>query len=105
MPYDAPAGDMAAVLYAVRPQENYFKLSDTGIVSVADDGRVSFAASAQGKHRYLIMDPSQTERIVKVFTEVASAKPVPRRPRFPQQQQQEPEKKVEPPKPAPAKVP
>jgi inosine-uridine nucleoside N-ribohydrolase len=106
MPYDAPAGEMAAVLYAVRPQENYFKLSETGTVAALDDGSLSFTPSPQGKHRYLIVDPAQKERITQVFTELASAKPVPRVPRFrqQQQQQQEQEKKPEPPKPAPAKT-
>ena len=38
MPYDAPATDMAAVLYAVRPQETYFKLSEPGKISVRTTG-------------------------------------------------------------------
>jgi inosine-uridine nucleoside N-ribohydrolase len=95
MPYDAPTSAMAAVLYAAQPQEGYFKLSDPGTVSVMDDGRTRFAGSPSGKHRYLVLDPAQTDRILKAYTEVASAKPVPpapRRPRIPVQQ--------EPPKPA-----
>ncbi len=80
MPYDAPTRDMAAVLYAVRPQEGYFKLSAPGTISVLDDGRTEFNVSAEGRHRYLISDPEQLARILKVYTEVASAKPVPRQP-------------------------
>lgn len=76
MPYDAPTRDMEAVLYAVRPKENFFKLSEPGTISVHDDGRTRFAASGAGKHRYLVFDPEQKEDILKVFTEVASAKPV-----------------------------
>lgn len=102
MPYDAPAFDMTAVLYAVRPKEGYFKLSDPGTIQVSDDGRTTFTASASGKHRHLIADPSQKERILKTFIEVASAKPVPRQPRFRQQQQQQ-QKPANPPKPAEAK--
>jgi hypothetical protein len=82
MPYDAPTWDMTAVLYAVRPQEGYFKLSSPGTISVLDDGRTKFAPSPEGKHRYLILDPAQKERIIKTYTEIASAKPVPRQPRF-----------------------
>jgi inosine-uridine nucleoside N-ribohydrolase len=78
MPYDAPAWDMTAVLHAIRPQETYFKLSEPGTISVLDDGRTEFSASATGKHRYLIFDPAQKERIIKTFTEMASLKPVPR---------------------------
>jgi inosine-uridine nucleoside N-ribohydrolase len=81
MPYDAPTGDMSAVLYAVRPKEGYFKLSDPGTISVLDDGRTKFTASADGKHRYLILDPDQKEKIVRTYTEIASAKPVPKAPR------------------------
>jgi hypothetical protein len=98
MPYDAPSRAMGAVLYAVRPQEGYFKLSDPGVIAVLDDGRCRFHAAAAGKHRYLILDTAQKERIIGVYTELASAKPVERRPRFQQQQQQKKEEPVKPPK-------
>src|ERR1017187_6575130 len=39
MPYHAPALAMAAALYAVRPQENYFQLSGPGTVTVAAHAR------------------------------------------------------------------
>ncbi|MEP7273791.1 MAG: nucleoside hydrolase [Acidobacteriota bacterium] len=97
MPYDAPTGAMAAVLYAVRPQEGYFRLSEPGTISVLEDGRTRLTPSPAGKHRYLILDEAQKERIIQVYTEIASAKPVPRQPRRrppPAQQQQ-----VVPPKP------
>lgn len=101
MPYDAPTWDMTSVLYAVRPQEGYFKLSDPGMIRVLDDGRTKFTAAPEGKHRYLILDPAQKERIIKTYTEIASAKPVVRqRFRPPPQQQQTP-----PPKPPAAKPP
>jgi hypothetical protein len=62
MPYDAPASAMAAMLYAVHPDDGYFKLSDSG------------------KPRSLILDPEQKERIIRAYVEMASAKPVPRKP-------------------------
>jgi inosine-uridine nucleoside N-ribohydrolase len=83
MPYDAPVWAMNAALYAVRPKEQYFKLSDPGTVSVLDDGRTKFAASANGKHHYMIYDPAQKERILKAYTEIASAKPVEKPQRVP----------------------
>jgi len=76
MPYDAPTGDMAAVLYAVREKEGYFRLSAAGTLSVDDGGSVKFAESADGKDRMLLPDPAQNERILKAYTELASAKPV-----------------------------
>jgi hypothetical protein len=90
MPYDAPVWAMHSALYAVRPQEGYFKVSDTGTIGVLDDGRTRFTPSSGGKHRYLIFDPAQKERIVKTYTEIASAKPVPRPQRIPLPKQQKP---------------
>lgn len=91
MPYDAPAAELAAMLYAVRPQGAYFKLSDPGKISVLDDGRTKFTPVADGKHRYLILDPSQKENIIKAYTELASSKPTVRQPRRrPPVQQQTP---------------
>lgn len=78
MPYDAPASAMAAALYAVRPDEDYFKLSAPGTMQIADDGSSTFKESPAGKHRYLIVDPAQKERVIKAYTEMASSKPVPR---------------------------
>ena len=92
MPYDAPTGAMAAVLYAGRPQENYFKLSEPGTISVQDDGRTKFTPAPNGKHRHLVFDPAQAEHIVKTYTELASAKPVPRPQRIFQKKQQDAKK-------------
>ncbi|MCI0419658.1 MAG: hypothetical protein L0312_10620, partial [Acidobacteria bacterium] len=106
MPYDAPTWDMTTVLYAVRSEAGYFKLSEPGIISVLDDGRTKFSPSPEGKQRYLILDPAQRENIFKTYTEIASAKPVPRQPRHrPQQQEQQQQKPADPPKPPEAKPP
>jgi hypothetical protein len=59
MPYDAPTTAMAAVLHAVRPNESYFKLSDGNLIAA----------------------PDQKDRILKTYTELASAKPVDRTPK------------------------
>jgi hypothetical protein len=101
MPYDASTSAMAALLYAVRLQENYFKLSEPGTISVLDDGRTKFTPSPEGKHRYLILDPEQKDRVIKTYTELASAKPVPRQPRFRRQQQQQQQAPPKPPTPKP----
>lgn len=82
MPYDAPSVAMAAALYAVRPQENYFKVSDPGTITVGDDGRLRFVPASAGKHRTLVADPAQKARIQQIYAEAASTKPVPRAQRF-----------------------
>ena len=78
MPYDAPAAALAAVLYAVHPDDGYFKLSDPGTITVLDDGRTRFTPAADGKHRYLIVDPAQKERVLSVYSAMVSAAPAPR---------------------------
>jgi len=75
MPYDAPAAALAAVLYAVHPDDGYFKLSDPGTITVLDDGRTRFTPGADGKHRYVIVDPAQKERVLSVYSAMVSAAP------------------------------
>ncbi len=75
MPYDRQTWDLTSVLYAVRPDQKYFGLSDPGTVRVLDDGVTEFDKSAGGKHRYLTLDPSQKKRIVDTFIELSSQKP------------------------------
>jgi hypothetical protein len=78
MPYDAPASALAAVLHAVHPDGGYFKLSEPGTITVLDDGRTQFTAGAGGKHRYLIVDPAQKDRVIKLYRDMVSAQPAPR---------------------------
>jgi hypothetical protein len=89
MPYDTASPAMAAVLYALRPQETYFRLSDPGTLSVNSDGAVRFTPLAEGKHKYLIADPAQKDRALTAYAELASAKPLPRRTFRPTQKKQE----------------
>ena len=45
---------------------------------VLDDGRTQFTPAADGKHRYLIVDPAQKERVIELYTAMVSAQPAPR---------------------------
>lgn len=84
MPYDAPTSALAAVLSAIRPQANYFQLSAPGTIQVFDDGRAKFNSSAEGKHRYLIVDQAKKEQVLAAYIEMASAQPLsPQRPTRP----------------------
>jgi hypothetical protein len=76
MPYDTPASALAAALYASRPQEGYFKVSEPGAIAVRDDGTVAFTASAQGKHHMLTADLDKKDKVIQAFVELAAAKPV-----------------------------
>ncbi len=88
-PYDPPAPAMAAALYAVRPQENYFKPSAPGTLTFANGG-LHLVPAAGGKHRILEFDAAQKDRILQIYAEMASTKPVGRGQRFrPPQKKQE----------------
>jgi hypothetical protein len=77
MPYDAPSCAMAAMLYAIHPSDGYFKVSDSG------------------KPRSLIFDPERKERIIRAYIEMASAKPVARKPRRPPDDKKDEKKEEE----------
>jgi inosine-uridine nucleoside N-ribohydrolase len=72
MPYDRPTWDLTAALYAVRPDAGYFKLSPNGAVRVDDKGNTLFTASAEGKHRYLILDEAMKARTMEALILLAS---------------------------------
>jgi hypothetical protein len=80
MPYDATSTAMAAALYAVRPEEKYFQVSPPGTLSFA--GSLHLEAGAAGRHHALEFDAAQKERILQIYTETASTKPVGRAQRF-----------------------
>lgn len=107
MPYDAPASALAAVLHAVHPDADHFKLSEPGTITVRDDGRTEFTPVAEGRHRYLIVDPAQKARLTALYTELVTAEPARRPARGgpppAQQQQQQQQKPAPPPNPPTAK--
>jgi inosine-uridine nucleoside N-ribohydrolase len=72
MPYDRPTWDLTAALYAVRPDGGYFSLSPKGTVRVDDKGNTIFTASADGKHRYLILDDAAKARTLEALILLAS---------------------------------
>ena len=76
MPYDTPAPAMSAALFAARPKEGYFKVSDPGTIAIHDDGRMVFAAAAGGKHQMLMPDAEKKDKVVQAFVELTAAKPV-----------------------------
>jgi hypothetical protein len=76
-PYDAPGQAMAAVLYAANQKAGDFQLSAPGTITVLDDGRTRFVPAASGKHRYLMVDPAQKDRVLQAYTDLAATKPTP----------------------------
>jgi hypothetical protein len=72
MPYDRPAWDLTAALYAVRPWRGYFGLSVAGQVTVDETGRTVFRESPAGKHRYLTLEDGQKARTLEALVLLAS---------------------------------
>ncbi|NUQ66490.1 MAG: nucleoside hydrolase [Pirellulales bacterium] len=72
---DQPTYDLTSVLYAVRPDREYFDLSPPGHVTVEDDGFVQFKAEKNGPHRYLIATPEQVARVREALVMLTSEPP------------------------------
>jgi hypothetical protein len=75
---DVPSWALAAALHSTR-SEGFFKLSEPGTISTADDGKTTFTPSADGKHRNLVVDPATKDKVLAAYLELASTKQVPRR--------------------------
>ena len=75
MPYNRPTWDLTAALEAVRPDHEYFKLSELGTVVVEADGTTRFTPGT-GTRSYLILDPSKRAEILSVLTLLSSEPPV-----------------------------
>lgn len=82
MPYDADTQNLAAVLQAAHPDQGYFEASEPGTASVSGNGQIQWSPAPSGAHRRLLFDPTQKDRILKLYTALVSAKPVPKAPPF-----------------------
>jgi inosine-uridine nucleoside N-ribohydrolase len=76
-PHDRPTWDPTALLYAIYPDRGYFDLSPPGWVSVRDDGATVFNSDKKGqaKHRFLLMNPAQTERVREAIVQLSVEPP------------------------------
>jgi inosine-uridine nucleoside N-ribohydrolase len=71
-PYDRPTWDITAALYAVRPNDGYFSLSEPGTIGVDAAGVTTLAPSADGKHRYFVMNDVQRARALEAMILLSS---------------------------------
>ncbi len=74
-PHERPTWDLTSVLWAVRPNRDYFSLSPRGRVSIDDEGVTTFEARAGGRDRYLIADTTQVQVVREVLAILASEPP------------------------------
>lgn len=77
MPYDRPTWDLTSVLYAVRPDQGYFDVSEPGQANVNEKNLTPFQAKAGGLHRYLKNTPEQRARVLEALMLLASEPPRP----------------------------
>lgn len=74
-PHNRPSWDLTSVLFAVYPDRGYFDLSPQGTARVEKDGFTPFAASAAGRHRYLIMRSEQIPKVTEALVQLSSQPP------------------------------
>ncbi|MDR1382476.1 MAG: nucleoside hydrolase [Planctomycetaceae bacterium] len=70
-----PAFDPTSVLYAVRPERDYFGLSEPVDVTFDDNGVTFFKPNPNGKSRYLTVTPEQIVRTSEALSGLCSEPP------------------------------
>ena len=73
--HDRPCWDLTSVLHAVRGEDRYFGVSESGRVRVEDDGYVAFAPTANGRDRFLTMTNEQAIRVREALRHLVSQPP------------------------------
>jgi inosine-uridine nucleoside N-ribohydrolase len=74
-PHDHHTADLTAVLYAARPDRDYFSLSKPGKITVLPDGSARFDEVEGGAHRHLILSEGQKGRALEAMVMLASQPP------------------------------
>jgi inosine-uridine nucleoside N-ribohydrolase len=74
-PHNRPTWDLTSVLQVVRPDRQYFDLSEPGRITIEEDGGSRFVEEAGGPHRHLIASAEQVLRVREVLVHLASEPP------------------------------
>jgi inosine-uridine nucleoside N-ribohydrolase len=72
---DRPSWDPTAVLYAIRPDRSYFKLSEPGHVSIGEKSVTIFTPDPKGNCRFLTMSSDSACRVKALLEALASEPP------------------------------
>ncbi len=75
MPYDRSTWDLTSVLYAVRPDQGYFGLSETGEFRISDQGMAELRPGGRRGDRYLKVTAEQVIRVREALVSLASQPP------------------------------
>ena len=73
--HDRPTWDLTSVLYAVFPDRDYFGFSQSGRVTVEDDGFTRFAPAKEGRDRFLTLTAEQTARVSEALVHLVAQPP------------------------------
>lgn len=84
-PHERPTWDLTSVLYAVRPDRDYFALSRPGRVTVDNDGFTRFSPQRDGRDRFLILNEVRIARTREALMQLSSQPPSPMQPVRPPQ--------------------
>ena len=74
-PHERPTWDLTSVLLATREERNYFGISESGTVTVLDDGETIFKADSGGNHFYLTISDSDIRRVRELMAALVSEPP------------------------------
>ena len=74
-PHEHPTFDLTSVLYAARPEGNYFSLSKPGRITILPNGSSRFEESAGGSHRHLILPNEQKARTLEAMVLLTTQPP------------------------------
>ncbi|MCC7494429.1 MAG: nucleoside hydrolase [Fimbriimonadaceae bacterium] len=72
MPYDRPTWDLTSLLHAVRPDHGYFDVSPPGVITIDERAVTHFQGDPAGRHRYLLLRPSQQARVLEALQLLSS---------------------------------
>lgn len=73
MPYDARTDALAATLFALKPDAEFFSLSGPGTIRAQADGRTTFQPDPTGQHRYLTVAEAKKEELLAAYVQMTSA--------------------------------
>ena len=74
-PHERPTWDLTSVLLATREERNYFGISESGTVTVLEDGETIFKADSGGNHFYLTISDSDIRRVRELMAALVSEPP------------------------------
>jgi purine nucleosidase len=74
-PHERPTWDLTAVLQGVFSDRGYFSVSESGTVTVEQDGYTRFVSAPNGRDRFLVLNHDQAPRVREALVELSSQPP------------------------------